>query len=209
VIRRLIRHLAMRHNRALSLYKRLNRPDGREWAAYLGRHAGLYHLGQDCSILPSARIIDPEYTWIGDRVSLGKCTLICHDGAIEVLQQRYGIRLDRVGPVIIHDDVYVGEGVIVLGGTTIGAGSIIGAGAIVRKSVPPGSIVTGNPAKVVGKVEDLIRFWQAESAQLPWADLIAQRDGAFDAVMETQLHPLRQAYFFKDMQPAAGGPAKA
>jgi acetyltransferase-like isoleucine patch superfamily enzyme len=43
-----------------------------------------------------------------------------------VLYQRYGLRIDRIGPIINHGDVFVGEGAIVLGGTTIGEGLIIG-----------------------------------------------------------------------------------
>jgi acetyltransferase-like isoleucine patch superfamily enzyme len=199
VIHQFIRYLAMEHNKAVSLYKRFNRPTGKQWASYLGRHGGLYHLGADCSILPSAKIIDPPYTWLGNRVCLGNCTLICHDGSIEMLYQRHGLRIDRVAPIIIEDDVYVGEAAIVLGGTTIGEGSIIGAGSLVRKSVPAGSVVMGNPAKVVVKVEDLIRFWEAESLQLPWADLISRREGAYDAAMEPELCRMRQAHFFKDM----------
>jgi len=160
----------------------------------------MYHLGTDCSIMVTAMIADPQYTWIGNRVCLGTCTLICHDGSIQVLYQRHGLRIDRIGPIIIHDDVFVGEGAIVLGGTTIGEGSIIGAGSVLRKSVPPGSVVMGNPAKVVAKVDDLIRFWEAESMQFPWAELIARREGVFDAAMEPELCRLRQEYFFKGMQ---------
>jgi len=200
VIRWVLRHLAMSHGRAVSLYKRVNRPNGREWATYLARHGQLYHLGADCSILPSTRIVDPWYTWIGNRVCLGSCSLICHDGSIELLYQRHGLRIDRIGPIIVEDDVYVGENAMVLGGTTIGEGSIVGAGSVLRKSVPAGSVVTGNPAKVVAKVEDLIRIWQAESMQYPWADLIARREGAFDPGMEPELRRLRQEYFFADRQ---------
>src|ERR1700683_2226971 len=130
---------------------------------------------------------------------LGTSSLISHDGSIEVLYQRHGLRIDRIGPIIIRDDVYVGESAIVLGGTTIGEGSIIGAGSVVRQSVPAGSVVMGNPAKVVAKVEDLIRFWQAESMQYSLGNLIARREGAFDAAMEPELCRLRQEYFFKDM----------
>jgi acetyltransferase-like isoleucine patch superfamily enzyme len=149
--------------------------------------------------LPSTNIIDPQYTWIGDRVCLGNCTLISHDGSIEVLYNRLGVRLDRIGPVIIMNDVYIGEGAIILGGTTIGEGAIVGAGAVVRKSVPTGSVVLGNPAKVVAKVDDLIRFWEAESLQFPWAHLIARRKGAYDPAMEPELCRLRQEHFFKNM----------
>ncbi len=175
MVRALLRYLAFRYNKAIPLYKRINRPGSKEWASYLRRHGRFFHIGDDCSIMASARIADPEYTWLGNRVVLGSCALICHDGSIEVLYQRYGLRVDRIGPIIIKDDVFVGEAAMVFGGTTIGEGSIIGAGSVVRKSVPPGSVVMGNPAKVVAQVENLIRFWEAETSQFPWAHLIARR----------------------------------
>jgi acetyltransferase-like isoleucine patch superfamily enzyme len=197
MIRRMLEKLAIDHDCLPSLFKHLCRPDGKRWAEYLRRHGQLSHVGAQCSILPSTRFVDPPYTWIGDRVCLAACTLICHDGAIEMLHHRYGVRLDRVLPIVIEDDVFVGEGAIVLGGTTIGEGTIVGAGSVLRQKVPPGSVVMGNPAKVVGKVEDMLRFWEAESLALPWADLIARRDGPFDPEMEPQLRRLRQEHFFK------------
>jgi len=199
MIRKVARYLAHR-NKALWLYRRVCRPAGREWAGHLRRFGGLYHLGNDCSILPSAAIIEPAYTWIGDRVCLGTCMLICHDGSIETLQRRYGVKIDRIGPVILESDVYVGEGAMILGGgggTRIGEGSVIGAGSVVRQSVPAGSVVMGNPAKVVARVEDMLRFWEADMLGLPWADLIARREGDFDAAMEPELQRLRQKYFFE------------
>ncbi len=197
MVRRLLRYLALRHNKAVGPYRRLCGPSGKEWAEYLRRHGNLYHLGTGCSILATSLIITPEYTWIGDRVCLGTCTLICHDGSIEVLYNRYGLRVDRLRPVRLENDVFVGHNAIVLGGSTIGEGSIVGAGSVVRQSIPPGSVVSGNPAKVVGRVKDLTRIWQAESMLLPWASLIASRDGVFDPAMEPELRRMRQEFFFK------------
>jgi acetyltransferase-like isoleucine patch superfamily enzyme len=197
VIRKAFRYLALNHNKAVRWYKLTSRPSGKEWSEYLRRHGGLYHLGAQCSILTSTTIIDPPYTWIGDRVCLGNCTLVCHDGSIEMLYQRHNLRIDRIAPIVIKDDVYVGEAALILGGATIGEGSIIGAGSVVRQNIPAGSVVMGNPAKVVAKVEDLIRFWEAESLELPWAHLIARREGPFDPAMEPELCRLRQEYFFK------------
>lgn len=56
------------------------------------------------------------------------------------------------GNVVIDDHVYVGTGAIIKQGTPgnpliIGKGSIIGMGAVVTKSVEPGSVVVGNPAR--------------------------------------------------------------
>ena len=51
-------------------------------------------------------------------------------------------------PVIIEDDVWIGFNATILKGVTIGRGSIIQPGSVVLKNVPPGSMVTGNPAVI-------------------------------------------------------------
>ncbi len=56
-------------------------------------------------------------------------------------------------PVIIHDDVWIGNRAIILKGVTIGNGAIVAAGAVVTKGVPARTIVAGNPAKVVKKID--------------------------------------------------------
>ena len=49
----------------------------------------------------------------------------------------------------IGSNCFIGGRSIVLPGVTIGDGSIVAAGAVVTKDVPPGSIVAGNPAKII------------------------------------------------------------
>lgn len=51
--------------------------------------------------------------------------------------------------VTIEDDVWVGARATILRGVTVGRGSIIAAGSVVTKSVPPYSIVAGNPARLL------------------------------------------------------------
>ncbi len=52
-------------------------------------------------------------------------------------------------PVIIGNDVWIGEKAIIIDGLTIGTGAIIGAGAVVTKDVPPYAVVGGVPAKII------------------------------------------------------------
>lgn len=195
MIRKIAKRLSDRAGERL--FKRFGDPSGREWAEYLRAHGDVYHIGEGCTISPSCKLLDPPYTWIGNRVCLGTCTLICHDGSIEVINQRYGVRVDRVGPIIIHDDVFVGENAIILPGVTIGENCIIGAGAVVRQSIPSGSVVVGNPGKVVAKVDDVVRLLEAETISVPWGELIQQREGSYDPALEPELIRLRQEHFFK------------
>ena len=49
----------------------------------------------------------------------------------------------------VGENCFIGGRSLILPGVEIGDGSIVGAGAVVTKSVPNGSIVAGNPAKIV------------------------------------------------------------
>lgn len=51
-------------------------------------------------------------------------------------------------PVVIEDNVWIGDGVCILAGARIGRGSIIGANSVVTGIIPPDSIALGIPAKV-------------------------------------------------------------
>lgn len=52
-------------------------------------------------------------------------------------------------PVVINDNVWIGEYSTILKGVTIGKGSIVASHSVVTKDVPDYCIVAGNPAKVV------------------------------------------------------------
>jgi acetyltransferase-like isoleucine patch superfamily enzyme len=52
-------------------------------------------------------------------------------------------------PVVIGDNVWLGNNAIVLPGVTIGSGSVIAANSVVSRDIPPNSLAAGAPAKVV------------------------------------------------------------
>lgn len=55
-----------------------------------------------------------------------------------------------VKPIIVHDNVWIGAGVLVLPGTELGEGSIVAARSVVSGVVAPYTIVAGNPARRIG-----------------------------------------------------------
>jgi acetyltransferase-like isoleucine patch superfamily enzyme len=56
-------------------------------------------------------------------------------------------------PVTIGDDCWIGGHSVILPGVTIGKGCTVAAGSIVTRDVPDWSVVMGQPAKVVRKVQ--------------------------------------------------------
>lgn len=60
----------------------------------------------------------------------------------------------KVVSTFIRKGASVGSSATILAGVTVGEGAIVGAGAVVTKDVPPWTIVAGNPAKVLRKIEN-------------------------------------------------------
>lgn len=56
------------------------------------------------------------------------------------------------GPVIIEDNVWIGEGVCILPNVTIGTNSIVGANSVVTKSFPSNCVIAGVPAKIIRRL---------------------------------------------------------
>ena len=55
----------------------------------------------------------------------------------------------KTAPVIIGNNVWIGMNATILKGVTIGENSVVAAGSVVTKSVPPNTVVAGNPAQIV------------------------------------------------------------
>ena len=93
----------------------------------------------------------------GSQISIGRncvltrgCTILAHDACLT----NHG-HTTAFKPVKIGDRCFFGVHSIVLMGVTIGDDCIIGAGSIVIKDIPAGSVVAGNPAKIICTVQAL------------------------------------------------------
>lgn len=55
-------------------------------------------------------------------------------------------------PVIIEENAFIGPGAIILPNVVVGTCAVVTAGSVVTSSVPPYTMVQGNPAKPVARV---------------------------------------------------------
>lgn len=89
---------------------------------------------------------------IGENVKIGSNTKIFDtdfhplDFETRRLKNNGFLTVDK--PVEICDDVFIGEGVLILKGSKIGSRSIIGAKSVISGIVPPDTIAYGNPFKI-------------------------------------------------------------
>ncbi|HFI0234335.1 TPA: DapH/DapD/GlmU-related protein [Streptococcus suis] len=71
--------------------------------------------------------------------------------------EKYGTFSYAKRKIEIYDNVFLGAHSIIMGGITIGPNAIVAAGSVVTKDVPEGTIVGGNPAKVIGKFDEYMK----------------------------------------------------
>lgn len=90
---------------------------------------------------------------IGDHVTAGaECLIVDTDfHAVDYRIRSGGGSPSRESahPVYIGNHVFIGARSIILKGVSIGDRCVVAAGAVVSRSVPPDSLVAGNPARVV------------------------------------------------------------
>ena len=113
-------------------------------------------IGDNCSFGSWNHISSINRIEIGDACLTGKwVTITDHAHGSSALGD---LKLEPIkrelyskGPVIIGNNVWIGDKVTILPNVTIGDGVVVGANSVVTKDVPPYTIVAGNPARIIGK----------------------------------------------------------
>ena len=90
---------------------------------------------------------------------------ITHDGGVLLFRKDIP-DLEITKPIIIGNDVYIGNNVILLPGIKIGSKVVIGAGAVVTKDIPDNSVVAGVPARIIKTSAEYFAKIQQESLHL-------------------------------------------
>ncbi len=109
------------------------------------------HIGRDTTLVE----VDISVTESGSRVDIGEGCMLANDIDIRtgdshsILDAGTGRRVNFAEDVSIGNSVWIAAHVIILKGVTIGENSVVAAGAVVTGSCEPGSLLAGNPARVI------------------------------------------------------------
>jgi len=167
------------------IHKRINffltyyvhcRADSAEYLRFLG-----VKIGHGCSIYTTPHNFgtEPWLIEIGNNVTLGQgVLLITHDGTSRLFRDRlpgmspFG---NRFGTIVIRDNCFIGNNAILLPGVEVGPDSAVGAGSVVTKTVPPRTIVAGNPARPIKTLDEYMAGYLQRMIPLQATDRDALR----------------------------------
>lgn len=132
---------------------------------WIERGAVLWAFGGSIKTAPKV-FIGPYVTIYGHGgVEIGEwslismhATILSSNHTIPAMDRCIRWEKDVLLPTKIGRDVWIGANAVILGGVTIGDGSVVAAGAVVSKDVESGTVVAGNPARLLRK-----RLGKAES----------------------------------------------
>lgn len=116
------------------------------------RHLGV-EIGKNCLISTRYWSSEPYLISIGNNVQVTDNVSFHTHGGGQVIRHMHP-DFDCFGKIRIDDYAYIGAWSHIMAGVTIGEGALIAAGSVVTKSVPPHTVVGGNPARYICTTEE-------------------------------------------------------
>jgi UDP-2-acetamido-3-amino-2,3-dideoxy-glucuronate N-acetyltransferase len=113
------------------------------------------HLGANCKVQNYSCVY--HGTTLEDGVFVGPHVVFTNDRLPRAINPDGSLKTDDdwdVGETLVKHGAAVGSRSVVLPGITIGRWALVGAGSVVTRDVPDYALVAGNPARVIGRVDE-------------------------------------------------------
>lgn len=133
------------------------------WLEAIDEYAGERYypkisIGDNVSIQRNCHIGAINNVVIGSNVLMGSNILITDHAHGDTSKEQNVLTpvsrpLMSKGPVVVGNDVWIGDNVVILPNVSLGDGCVVGAGAVVTKSFPARSVIGGNPARLLKCIE--------------------------------------------------------
>lgn len=114
-------------------------------------------IGNRCKI--SSHTFICEGVTIEDEVFIGHSVTFINDMYPRATTESGGLQTEadwKVDKTVIKRRASIGSGSTILANITVGENAIVGAGSVVTKDVPANTIVAGNPARVLRRVQEAV-----------------------------------------------------
>ena len=123
------------------------------WSINYQRLRGV-KIGENCHLSPYVLIdlLHPELITIENNVTISSNSMIFAHVNPTASVELKKIFPRKIAPVIIKKGSVIFPGCIITAGVTIGEHSMVGAGSVVSNTIPDSSVVLGNPARVIKKI---------------------------------------------------------
>lgn len=151
-IRRLLQKLKLRYGSQETVVRTL-------------REMGV-QIGERCRIYTDNFGGEPWLIKIGDHVCISNDVTFVNHHLTWPFQDKYE-SLTGFDKIVIEDNVQIGIRTTILPGVTIGPNAVVGACSVVTKDVPPGTVVAGNPARVICTLDEYERKSLARHIEIP------------------------------------------
>ena len=179
------RHLDKAYLMVTSPYKRAN---------WLRKRA--YHVGNNVLLVTTSFGGEPYLLNIGDNVTVAlDAKFVTHDASVFHVKRAIGYNryLDKVGPITLRNNCFVGAYSVLLPNTSVGENSILAAGSVLTKHIPDNEVWGGNPAKYIMTTEEYAAKLVNANEQLkyPWIDENGKIEKDFNVLVKK-----RQKYYF-------------
>lgn len=113
---------------------------------------------------------DPEMIFLHNNIKIATGVYFCTHDIMELMFNDYPDCVKKLkqctekkefvrhkSTIEVYDNVFLGANAMLMGGIKIGPNAIIAAGSVVTKDVPENSVVAGNPAKIIGTFDNIVK----------------------------------------------------
>lgn len=126
---------------------------------WIKKHNVFYECGEHILFQPRKLPNDPKLIKLHNNIAIA--AEVCfenHDVIHYIIENMYPSSnvKSHIGCIEIMDNVFIGARTMIMPNVKIGPNVIVAAGAVITKDVPPGSIVAGVPARVIGSFDDIV-----------------------------------------------------
>jgi acetyltransferase-like isoleucine patch superfamily enzyme len=123
-------------------------------------------IGENCSISVKSLGSEPYLVKLGNHVTISEgVVFLTHEGGVRMLGETFS-NLQLFGTIILEDNCFIGQNVVLCPNIRIGKDSIVGANSLVISDVQPNTIAIGVPARHFGSAtkfkERCITGWKEQ-----------------------------------------------